>query len=441
WQLFFSTDYPGDRASAGTGHDWTSGATMTPVDVALFSFRPSDQPLFSIGQLQQANLSLIDAYPAYPVGNSLADFRLALNALSSSTPVQVAELTTKQNVYYDNSWLLNRAVWDRYFFSTVPVGYSVPANGTPPPLPNPRHRIIDSAANIGSPDLAAASLLVSGGFNINSTSEQAWRAILAGNNQLGYNPATGAEPANSPTAFSRFWHPGNNTDTESPWEGYRTLTPFQIAQLARNIVAEIRTRGPFVSLGDFVNRRLVDNAAAANNPIDRRLKGAIQAALDATTTTAGGAYPVNDATLATSFLGSDPIINGVTSGQPYLLNNIRGRTAQAVLNSPTVSPYSGRSAFAPKFITQADILSTIGASLSARSDTFTIRTYGESINPVTGDSIGKAWCEAVVQRFPDYINSSANTADAPASSLSGDNKYFGRKFQIISFRWLTPSEI
>jgi len=53
---------------------------------------------------------------------------------------------------------------------------------------------------------------------------------------------------------------------------------------------------------------------------------------------------------------------------------------------------------------QGDVLQSIGSVLTARSDTFVIRTYGEVLNPLdsTAAPISRAWCEAVVQRLPDY---------------------------------------
>ncbi|MDF3056325.1 MAG: hypothetical protein K0R17_540 [Rariglobus sp.] len=435
WPLHFFTDDPGDEASAGAGHDWDS-TTNKPVRATLFEFRPDDQPLFSIGQLQHANLSLIASYPSYPVGNSLADFRLTVTQLADNVAVApLSEMAsfTKQAVYYDTSWLLNHALWDRYFFSTVPLVGSVPK-----PLPNTRH-IVHLNSGLQDPDTAAAGLLLSGGFNINSTSEQAWRAVLAGLNKLAYNPLNPSD-SSAPAlvnALSRFSRPTAGTDPAQPWEGYRSLSDEQIAQLARNIVAQIRIRGPFVSLADFINRRLIDNTTAGA-PSDERLKGAIQAAIDATTTTAGG-YPTNDATNPASFFASDPVITGLAS-QPFVLNNMRGTTTAGV------PPYSGRSAFAPKFITQGDVLSTIGAGLSARSDTFIIRTYGDTMNPVTGDINGRAWCEAVVQRLPEYVAPSIAPEtrlddSLPSSLAKTTNQAFGRKFKIISFRWLSPSDI
>jgi hypothetical protein len=49
-----------------------------------------------------------------------------------------------------------------------------------------------------------------------------------------------------------------------------------------------------------------------------------------------------------------------------------------------------------------DVLNSIGPNLTARSDTFVIRAYGEAFDN-NGQSIGKAWIEVVAQRSTDYI--------------------------------------
>jgi hypothetical protein len=52
--------------------------------------------------------------------------------------------------------------------------------------------------------------------------------------------------------------------------------------------------------------------------------------------------------------------------------------------------------------------------------------------------VARAWCEATVQRFPEYLD----PADAPeAIATSEANIRFGRRFEIIAFRWLSPGEI
>ncbi|MBW2704609.1 MAG: hypothetical protein JRF33_27650 [Deltaproteobacteria bacterium] len=86
-----------------------------------------------------------------------------------------------------------------------------------------------------------------------------------------------------------------------------------------------------------------------------------------------------------------------------------------------------------------------------RDDTFRIRAYGES-NDASGKVLARAWCEAIVQRTPEYCDST-NDAEVPAREidangrfsdnpdLTSSNRRFGRKFRIESFRWLSPSEV
>ncbi|HSI10179.1 MAG TPA: hypothetical protein VK985_16460 [Rariglobus sp.] len=459
WQKFnIGSGSASNRTSAGQGHDWINGA---PVDVTLFEFPYDNQPLQSIGQLQHANLSLVGAYPSYPIGNSLADFRLSGSGGSKFASVPAgwqlarvdkgadAEGTNKlgsdMNGYYDISYLLNRTLWDRYYFSTVPATGTIAATDT---FPNTRHLRYDTTVDVQNPDRSAAGLVLAGGFNINSTSEQAWRAILGGSNQLTFDPEKPDDPNTTgklKASFPRFTRPNAGDDPDDVWKGYRTLDENQIAQLARNIVTEIRNRGPFVSLADFINRRLIDNSATAAE--DETFRGTIQAALDSTTTSASGQFPANDG--AGTFWSQDALIpnmgNFVNQASQfnygyYSQPPLQGRFINsATPASAAVKPVGARSAFAPKYITQADILAKIGAGLSARSDTFTIRTYGETMNPATQEINGRAWCEAVVQRLPGYVEDSVNAWDSPASGSASQT--FGRKFKIVSFRWLSPNDI
>jgi hypothetical protein len=98
-----------------------------------------------------------------------------------------------------------------------------------------------------------------------------------------------------------------------------------------------------------------------------------------------------------------------------------------------------RSTGIPGWLTQADVLQVIGPAISARSDTFLIRCHGEALD-ANGKVTATAYCEAVVQRMPGYVDPS-NPPRARGSELSPINRTFGRKFEIVSFRWLTPSEI
>jgi len=100
----------------------------------------------------------------------------------------------------------------------------------------------------------------------------------------------------------------------------------------------------------------------------------------------------------------------------------------------------GSSAYgAPGWIRQADILRPIAPILSARDDTFTIRTYGDA-RDANGNVVAKTWCEAVVKRTRDFCDNSdaADSIDPPTSPI---NTAFGRRYEIVSFRWLVQDEV
>ena len=100
----------------------------------------------------------------------------------------------------------------------------------------------------------------------------------------------------------------------------------------------------------------------------------------------------------------------------------------------------GSSAFgAPGWIRQADILRPIAPILTVRDDTFTIRAYGDALDQ-SGKVIAKAWCEAVVKRTREFSNSSdaADSIDPPVNAF---NTTYGRRYQIVSFRWLNSDEV
>jgi len=93
------------------------------------------------------------------------------------------------------------------------------------------------------------------------------------------------------------------------------------------------------------------------------------------------------------------------------------------------------------YVDQADILRSLGAQLTPRGDTFLIRTYGDSVG-ADGRVQARAWCEAVVQRVPEYVEAAADDPQVAFAALSAEaNKKFGRPFRLVSFRWLDADEI
>jgi len=93
----------------------------------------------------------------------------------------------------------------------------------------------------------------------------------------------------------------------------------------------------------------------------------------------------------------------------------------------------------PGYLTQADVLQSIAPVMTLRSDTFTIRGYGET-KDASGKVVATAWCEAVVQRIPEFVDA-INPAHTAIASLNSTNLLFGRRFSIMAFRYLAPSEV
>ena len=373
------------------------------------------------------------------------------------------------------------ALFDRFFFSglvegVVPTTTELGDVVLPNPLLKPLRKpdgtkvtveevrtmanppdTVDADGNVipGGPGSAYSSkyFLQAGAFNLNSTDAAAWAAVLRGVrfsapqafSYLDAATTSGtAEDAQVATLsstdaqFFRFsqsaqetykaeWPPANAEDGVTPprtdlfRKGMRALAATQTAALAAKIRELMEKKhadsGPFRSLEEFLSpSALFAGAADAEG-------------------NAGANRSLMEAAIA------DAEINA---------------------NIPE---------FSSQWLTQGDIMTALAPVLFPRSDTFVIRTYGEAINhaklPVNyrpGDAIpseaveGRAWAEAIVQRVPEYFADPSNNPpeklpsafdvpanpDDPASGPSASdrlNQTHGRRFKVVSFRWLTRSDI
>jgi len=292
---------------------------------------------------------------------------------------------------------------------------------------------------------SASWLMVDGAFNVNSTSVDAWVAILSGNinQQAPYmpSPMSGSSFPLSPTSISssnpfisflRLTLP-NSISVEASggglnqnyWNGFRSLTVRQIQEVATELVKQIKRRGPFLSLAEFVNRQI-----CADNTSNTNQSGALQAAIDAQTANYG---------------------DGINNGNALISYTLNSGDVDSALPNKAAAVGAMNTGITG-FVTQADLLKPIVNTLSARSDTFIIRSYGEVSQH--GTVLSRAWCEAVVHRTPEFVDQtdralSAQDTDgqmigdaaAITSLQSNINKQFGRRFRVIQFRWLTPDEI
>jgi len=349
------------------------------------------------------------AYQAsHPVGNSRAIKYIPRNAIEFTPPG-----SNPPGTYRDSSFMLNSLFFDRFFFSTY--DYSPPTSDfadTSRFEVNRRLRAFSNGNPVLNPsDVNAASAATflgnAGAFNVNSTSVPAWKALLSSLLGVPFNGEPNANQVPFPRSLSMTGgsNLAGNGHSENAWTGFRALTDAELQSLAEAVVEQVKTRGPFLSLSDFVNRRLVDAASETSLPV--HLKAGLMGTLDAAVRAAG--------------------LNTVTGRYSNPPPNKSGNVADSEHTVPHLSTHF------PGWITQADLLQPLAPVLSARSDTFRIRAFGEHHN-------SRAWCEIIVQRTPEFVDDS-QTSDHPFRTLNDVNTRFGRRFRIVSFRWLSPEEV
>jgi hypothetical protein len=415
------------------------------------------------------------------VGNSHASIFVPGNSIYGNTGMSPQPVTTS-----DNAWLINDALFDRYYLSGIAPEFQITLSGyqqtgsitkslknfygvkvtspkkTSPALmpyvPNGKtaDEIVTELTPILNPDgsylnddsykkLGAYSM-IKGALNVNSTSVKAWEALLRANRNLAVTMTDNNDPAGTTDALLGTPFPGLkkpvmdsgavkplvNGEPVSAWDGFARLTDAHITSLATNIVDQVKARGPFMSLSDFVNRQVSNNTALNKSGA---LQAAIDQALNFVTNDAGGAIEA-EGTLhalkrqAGGLIPQDPEING-WQGVPILMGDAD------MTNRLTTEGIAGD-------IRQADILRALAPRLSARTDTFRIRAYGE-VTDADGNVIAKAMCEAVVQRLPEYVDTETspnnNEPWDDGATLNAINQTYGRRFEIRSFRWLDDSEV
>ncbi len=442
---------PLDPLSGGEGESLFTAETVRTIDhgvdgsteerfIGPILFHVPRHGLISLGQLMHLDMSRNIWNPTYVFGNS------------RSSPF-IASTTISENhagyTLYDQSYLANTALWDGYFFSTVQTFPSQPINT--------RLVYIDpevTAAYDGNPELsAAATMLIDGPFNINSTSVEAWKSVLAALNfsTLTFSDLNLSDPdlttqrMDSPfprSTYQPLFGAIRNKEEDSEtwelefetWNSVPELTPEQIDALAKRIVFELRNQGrPFQSIAEFVNR----NPNFAGTPPtgfgrNPRTTGILQRALDADY--GSPSDQLDGTTLASTVINprGGPVDQvNISAARVYNINYSDDETAQGVLAEGV-----------PGYLMQSDILQAMAPLISARSDTFIIRAYGETSGGFAGTRSGgpaQALCEAVVQRVPTYID---ETTPAEITPTPGSiNELMGRRFRIVSFRWLSTDEI
>lgn len=425
----------------------TGNTTLRGVKSGSYLELPTG-PMQTIADFRRSNALNSPYLPhlTQPVSNS------KISPLLETNKVIRNDSATAAYPLLDHSVLANHALYDRFYFSTL----ATDGRTTPDALfedflketrrlPNqalqphlPQGKSIDQAKEElfsgGRPKPeayrnAAEYQLVRGPFNVNSTSTQAWKAMLATLNQSEiqtlwarsgriesirseYTPIPGMTLINGGKIGGGIMDPNkiDNAKTNE-WNGFRELNDTELDELAKNIVTQVRTRGPFLSLSEFVNRRIGPESELTR-------QGALENALEEAKT--------NSRVFTTQIPLESSHFNNA--------NLYNYKTPLATVGNPAAG--------APGWISQGELMRLIEPSATVRGDTFVIRTCGEA-RDAKGNVTARAYAEAVVQRMPEFLNPIDRPSLNPYTedSAAPENKRFGRRMSVTSFRWLSASEI
>lgn len=381
----FTDDFQFAGTLSALSHTFQSSSTEIMgynIDPSVESNVKNNIPLFELPRQDFLSLG----------GLQMAEFPSKIRAHLGASSASISPVASVNEIF------------DRFFLSTVPQSGTTTWT-VADPLPNSRMEVAGGVTNAALQDPGSAEhLYLNGAFNLNSTSVEAWTAILKGV-RLGtwaYDDPAGSSPVggqseldvSNENQFLRFsqsaeetWRGAygvddNDTARKFIRQGLRSLTDSQVESMATEIVREIRTRrqaasgkvGPYVSLQDFIDEGVIETAIVSA---------------------------------------------GINSG--------------IVVDTDPMT-------FTSSFLTQQDVLTAIAPFLSARSDTFLVRAYGDSVNPFDSTEIlARAYCEAIVQRVHQKHPSESNAFTLlPTDNVAGA---YGRQYRIIAFRWISGDEI
>jgi hypothetical protein len=396
------------QGSRGTNPvDYTTTGVKQPAFLfdrtagTVNGFRPSeDIPLFelfrhrpiSIGELQ--HLHLIDERP-FSIGNSWG--------------------STDNRRY-------NR-IFDEAFFSGLGEDDTSPDPTNNELFPNHRLRTVAGIANSTAPTLntilnagedSAQYFVTEGAFNVNSTSANAWAAILGSmyfeefevvnidDSSGEINTEDPRKVVNIGQAILRFpqsaqevFHTGVYEDPfQPPTEFFRmgakhfgdssaTNDTAPFTELGMAIATRIKERvevlGPFTSMEEFLSPVELPNFGDPNEPGE------------------------NLSLLERAILDVSELNTSVDEGEVWHHTS--------------------------SFLSQADVMTGIAPIASVRGDTFYIRAVGLSQDGLSAGNKVTVICEARIQRIPQ-------TVDPSDDILQPDETGFGRQFRITSLRWI-----
>ncbi|MGJ8652907.1 MAG: hypothetical protein ACSHX8_06500 [Opitutaceae bacterium] len=312
-----------------------------------------------------------------------------------------------------SSWgtILNR-FYDRYFFSTLPDPAVATWDGSQP-LANSRLQVFEQTPSLANQP-TADSFILSNGFNLNSTSQLAWEKALSGKSYS----SDSLELKHEQNASDYFLEP-----TWSDWAGSLQNALINHPQTSIYNLVE-RESDPRYSLitkenaSNYIDAFSIGTAdwiderqyPAFWQPIRELSATNISDLAEAIVEQTKRFYAANNRPL---YSIEELLTNGLLDESINSVPEINNRTGVTDLIPP----------LAPAHISQTTIMNALGPMAFVRSDTFRIKAYARTKDPITGKPLAEALCEATVQRTP-----------SPHSITN-----FGREFRIVNIRWLDPN--
>jgi Tfp pilus assembly protein PilV len=351
-----------------------------------------------------------------------------------------------------NPWGGDTLTWfDRYYFSGLVDGVE-PDLASGQPLPawymKPVATSQDGGAQMdaelirdGGDSLTSRRLLTEGAFNVNSTSVDAWRAVLSRARFDENSPFTRALIENAGAATN----PYNGTQLASGTQSVdeRLLD----STLGSNVGGAAFFRFPQSAQETYFWSNASIEGQLSKQAFRQGVRGGTQAITGSTLQRLNSTQVEAIATRIVEGIRLHTANNGPFRSMAEFLGPQASLAGQSVIqraitlaavNPASISanpvPNLTDVGFSSLTLTQADVMTVLAPFLRNRSDTFSVRVYGEALNPATGEVGARVWGEALVQRFPETVNPDDNAATPSATGL-------GRAFKIIGFRWLNLTDI
>ena len=440
--LFRNNWHLDNNSEANTGSPYVAvfdGLTpMNPPDPSRIHqrFEPMENTIDSDRLERLLDRSKVSGNHFHKLWQDAPVFELPRKRILSLASLQHIYIHNERPFQVGNSWgskgAQNTSAWfDRYYFSGLNRNDALDDFNRQAGPANPCLQFVNVSSFLARFPLwkdtlpddpiaarePAQNFMVANRFNINSTSVEAWKAVLSSLrlkdfSHLYWPNGRASEqdiPELLPTSrehgsFTRFSHSleetyqalappamvGSNPVAPSAFyrHGARRFSDNQFEAFAKEIVRLIRQKGtPFESMKAFLSELSPGNGSLLEQAIMN--------------------------------VFTDPV-TGRQQWRHSWETTGQHETGEAPIDIDH---------FSPGFLTQADIITAIGPMLSPRSDTFKIRARGESYSP-QGKAVGSATIEAIVQRIPETVDPDA-AIESPAR----------RRLKLLSMRWLADGEV